>query len=133
MANELRCGWRLEKFSLLYDYFAYFDTKEYLADNVFIKHEVKVRFMQEYAHEDTEHLVILCKCRKKDSVAFCAALEGLPDKMLICGHRDYLEFCKDIKTKAEDGLKQIRRKGGAGSGTVDTAEQAKQESTESVS
>lgn len=133
MANELRCGWRLEKFSLLYDYFTYFDTKEYLADNVFIKHEVRVRFMQEYAHGDTEYLVILCKCRKKDSAAFCAALEELPDKMLICGHRDYLEFCKDIKAKANEGLKQIRQERGTDHEPVGTNGEAKQESTERIS
>ena len=45
MANELRCGWSLEKFSLLYDYYAYFDTKEYLADSLFIKHKVRVHYM----------------------------------------------------------------------------------------
>lgn len=26
------CGWSLEKFSLFYDYYAYFDTRDYLAD-----------------------------------------------------------------------------------------------------
>lgn len=99
MANELRCGWSLEKFSLLYDYYAYFDTKEYLADSLFIKHKVRVHYMQEYAHENTGYLVIFCKCRKKDSAAFCSALEELPGKMLICGHRDYTQFCQDMKDK----------------------------------
>ena len=109
MANELSCGWSLEKFSLLYDYYAYFDTKDYLADNLFIKHKITVHFMQEYAHDGTEYIVILCKCRKSDSAAFCTALEELPNKMLIYGHRDYMEFCTEIKAKAEEGLMQMRR------------------------
>ena len=46
MANELTCGWYLEKFSLLYDYYAFFDTKDYLADSLFIKHKVHVHFME---------------------------------------------------------------------------------------
>lgn len=133
MANELSCGWSLEKFSLLYDYYAYFDTKDYLADNLFIKHKVTVHFMQEYAHDGTEYIVILCKCRKRDSAAFCAALQELPKKMLICGHRDYMEFCKEIKAKAEEGRKQMRREGGLDHGTTDTAGQAKQESAKGIS
>ena len=55
--------------------------------------------MQEYAHDNTGYLVIFCKCRKKDSAAFCSALEELPGKMLICGHKDYAQFCQDMKEK----------------------------------
>lgn len=133
MANELSCGWSLEKFSLLYDYYAYFDTKDYLADNLFIKHKVRVGFMQEYAHAGTEYIVILCRCRKRDSGAFCTALEELPNKMLICGHRDYPQFCEEIKRKAIEGLKDIRQEGGLSRGTVDTAGQAEQESAKRIS
>ena len=133
MANELLCGWSLEKFSLLYDYYAYFDTKDYLADNLFIKHKVRVGFKQEYAHADTEYIVILCKCRKRDSAEFCAALEELPNKMLICGHRDYTEFCEDIKKKALEGVRQLRQEGGQDHGAINPDGQAKQKSAERVS
>ena len=61
------------------------------------------------------------------------SLEALPNKMLVCGHRDYTEFCEDIKEKALEGLKQLRQEGGLDHGTVDTAEQAKQKSAESIS
>lgn len=117
---------------MLYDYYAYFDTKDYLADNLFIKHEVTVHFMQEYAHDGTEYIVIRCKCRKRDSAAFCTALEEHPNKMLICGHRDYMDFCKEIQAKAEEGRKQMRREGELDHGTMDTAGQAKQESAEGI-
>ena len=132
MANELSCGWSLEKFSLLYDYYAYFDTKDYLADNLFIKHKVTVHFMQEHTQDDTEYIVILCKCRKRGSAAFCTALEELPNKMLICGHKDYMEFCKEIKARTEEGRKQMRREGRLNHGTMDTAGQAKQESAKRI-
>ena len=51
----------------------------------------------------------------------------------ICGHRDYMEFCKKIKAKAEEGRKQMRREGGLDHGTMDSAGQAKQESAEGIS
>ena len=133
MANELSCGWSLEKFSLLYDYYAYFDTKDYLADNSFIKHKVTVHFMQEYAHDGTEYIVILCRCRKRDSAAFCTALEELPNKMLICGHIDYAESCEDIKKKALEGVRKLRQEGGQDSGTINPNGHAKQKSAERVS
>lgn len=89
--------------------------------------------MQEYHHPDTEYIVTLYKCRKKDSERFCAALEELPNKMLICGHPDYIDFCKEAHIKAEEGLEKIRRKGACDHGAVDTFEQTKQESTKGVS
>lgn len=133
MANELSCGWRLEKLSLFYNYYAFIDTPHYLADNLFIKHEVTVHFMQEYHHPEMEYIVILCKCRKRDSERFCAALEELPNKMLICGHPDFIDFCKKAHEKAEEGIKEIRQKGACDHGAMDTAEQAEQKNSKRVS
>lgn len=132
MANELTCGWYLEKFSLLYDYYAFFDTKDYLADSLFIKHKVRVHFMEEYAHPDAEYRVIFCKCRKRDSEAFRAALDELTDKMLICGHRDYPEFSRQMKQKMGADRKQRHKKEREERGAVDTVEKAEQESAERV-
>lgn len=55
----------LQKFSLKYKYFCFFDTKNYLADRLFIKHKVRVWFMQEYEKQGTKFLIIFCKIRKK--------------------------------------------------------------------
>lgn len=132
MTNKLSCGWRLEKFSLFFDYYAFIDTPNYLADNLFIKHEVTVHFMQEYYHPDVEYIVILCKCRKRDSDRFCVALSELPNKMLICGHPDYIDFCKKAHLKAEESLEKKRQKGARNRGAMDTFEQAEQESTKRV-
>lgn len=104
MTNKLTCGWQLEKFSFLFHYYAFFDTGDYLADDLFIKHGVRVDFLKEYRHPDTEYTIIFCKCRKRDSERFRAALEELPNKMLICGHPDYIEFCKEAHMKAEEEI-----------------------------
>lgn len=46
-------------------------------------------------------MIIFCKVRKKDSERFLDALSELPNKMLICGHPDYEEYCDDIIGRIE--------------------------------
>lgn len=41
--NEF-CCWTIEKFSFFHNYFAIIDTADYLADQLFIKHQVRVGF-----------------------------------------------------------------------------------------
>ena len=38
------CCWTIEKFSFFHNYFAIIDTADYLADQLFIKHQVRVVF-----------------------------------------------------------------------------------------
>ena len=82
--NE-NCCWTIEKFSLFYSYFAIIDTADYLADQLFIKHKVRVGFGPEFVCPDAPYRVIMCKCRKRDVDAFLAAIRELPNKMLLCG------------------------------------------------
>ena len=89
------CCWTIEKFSFFHNYFAIIDTADYLADQLFIKHQVRVGFGPEFVCPDAPYRVIMCKCRKRDVDAFLAAIRELPNKMLLCGHPDYLTFCED--------------------------------------
>ena len=102
--------WNLRKVSLFYSYFAYVDMEEYYADSLFIKHEVKVRFMREYLNPDSPYIVIFCKVRKRDSQRFLDALAQLPNKMLLCGHLDYQSFCIELSKKMKSEIK-TRREG----------------------
>lgn len=81
--------WTIEKFSLRYDYFMFFDTAPYLADQLFIRHQVRVWFDEEYARDGSPYLAILCHVRKKDVPKFLEALEDLKRSMMICGYPDY--------------------------------------------
>ena len=56
----------IERFSLLNAYYAYMDTDAYLADQLFIKHQVRVHFREEYARDDSPYRVIFCHVRKRD-------------------------------------------------------------------
>jgi len=105
---DISCGWSLERFSLFYDHFAFVDTKDYLADGLFIKHKVPVVFGDEFARSDSSYLVIFCKCRKKYTNALMAALQELPNKMMICGFSDYPQFCEKLKADFEEAHKRMK-------------------------
>ena len=81
--------WTIEKFSFRYDFFMFFDTTPYLADQLFIRHQVRVWFDSEYAKEGSPYLAIFCHVRKKDVPKFLAALEDLKKSMMLCGHPNY--------------------------------------------
>lgn len=93
---DLSNGWLLKRFSLLNSYFAYFDTEDYLADSLLIKHQVRTQFLQEYVRNDSSYRVIFARCPKKKIDRVTAALHELTDKMLICGHSDYPDCCKNL-------------------------------------
>lgn len=87
----------LKKFSLFFRHYAFVDTKEYLADQLFIQEKVRVHFGQEAHRTDSKYCIIFCKIKKSDEKAFLTALQKLPSKMLLCGHTDYLDFCREFQ------------------------------------
>ena len=82
--------WTIERASLWYAYFLFFDTTSHLADQLFIRHKVRAQFESEYAREGSPYRAILCRVRKRDVPEFLAAVEELKKKMLLCGHLDYV-------------------------------------------
>ena len=99
--------WTIEKFSFFRLYFAIIDCDEYLADNLFIKHRVTVRFGPEYQQPDNKYRIIFCSIRKRDEQAFLQAMEELPNKMILCGYPDYPAFCKKLR-RSMDKAKEER-------------------------
>lgn len=93
--------WKIKRFSLYFFYYAFIDTEEYMADQLFIRERVRVWFGHEYVKPGSPYYAIFCKCRKKDAAAFERAMEALPSKMLLFGHRDYIPYCKNLKGKLE--------------------------------
>ena len=126
--NECGC-WPIERFSFRYQYFTLIDTADHLADQLFIKHKVRVWFGEEYSRADTPFRMIVCRCRKRDVVAFMMAISELTNKMLLCGHLDYPAFCEGLKQKIIDS----RNTGGDHNETACTAEKAEQESAKRAS
>ena len=81
----------IDRLSLFYNYFAFLDTDAYLADQLFIKHQVRVHF---------------CHVRKRDRARFQAALEELPKKMMLLGYIDYLDVCRALWGECQQQRKE---------------------------
>ena len=86
----------LEKMSIRYKYFCFIDTKEYLADALFIKNRVRVWFQKEAHKSNTDFIVVFCKVKKCDTKKFLETLEELKKKMILLGHSGYQNFCKEF-------------------------------------
>ena len=104
---------KIRKWSLRYEYYAFVDTADYLADQLFIKKQVRVRFGKEMQHPLEKYKVIFCKVLKEDSERFLEALAELSNKMILCGHQDYEQFCDEITQLMEKGVTEMRGKRGA--------------------
>lgn len=77
-------------------HFLYIDSGEHLADRLFAKHQIRVKFTREYIHNRTNYRVIFCKIPPKDVPKFEQAMAELTNNMLLLGHNDYLDFCQDL-------------------------------------
>ena len=108
----------LHKFSLFNTYFAFLDTEDYLADGLFIKHQVRVYFGDEFVDPGNPYRIIFCHVRKWDKERFCAAMRELPNKMLLCGNTDYLSACVNIWERMLK-VKQERRASDAEDGAAE--------------
>ena len=98
----------IDRLSLFYNYFAFLDTDAYLADQLFVKHQARVHFREEYVRGDSPYRVIFCHVRKRDRARFQAALEELPKKMMLLGYIDYLDVCRALWGECQ----QQRKRGG---------------------
>ena len=92
---------QIRKISFRYDYFIFFDVPSYLADQLFIRHQVRVWFGSAFTREDSPYVGIFCHVRKCDKDRFLAALEDLKKSMLICGHTDYEEAISNFLDQLE--------------------------------
>lgn len=108
------CCWVLQA-SLFHANFAIIDTAEYLADMLFVRHRVRVRYGKEFTLGNSPYRVIVCSCKKKDVPRFLDAIRELPNKMLLCGYPDYLNFCTELC----DQLLAAAAKGGEEQGAED--------------
>ena len=98
--------WKLKDFRPFSALYAYIDHEDYLADGLFIQEQIQVRFSQEMAKVGTPYHVVFGKVRKKECERFEKVLEKLPDKMLLCGHTDYMDICKEITEVIRDGMEE---------------------------
>lgn len=112
---------RLKKFSLRFVYFAYVDVTELLADGLFIRHQVRVEFGPEFYNSREKYHIIVCRVKKRDVDRFLSAVEELPNKMLLFGHTDYIDYCNHIWDELLD-----KQKGRGSDAEISPAQKAEQ-------
>lgn len=77
-----------------YKQYMYVDCKNYLADDLFIKNKITVKFEGDFTKDDSDYIFVYCKVKKKDHDKFIKTLGELKNKMLIMEYSDYESFCE---------------------------------------
>ena len=76
--------------------FGFFDVENHLADSLFIKQKLPVRFLQEWVSPKTEYRFIVCSVKKNDQEKFQNAMLEIENKMILCGHPNYIEDVQNL-------------------------------------
>ena len=102
--------WKMSDFSIFSVPYAYVDHSSYLADQLFVQNKVTMKFKGEMTKKGSPYCIVFCKVLKKDAERFEEAMGKLKDKMLLLGHKDYLEVCSEIAKMIEEGTKARKRR-----------------------
>lgn len=89
----------LGDFSLFSRQFAFVDSEDCLAAPLFDAQGVRLHAVRWYQREGCSYIFVVCKVRKLDTGRFLEALSKLPNKMLLCGHPDYIDFCHELRAE----------------------------------
>lgn len=90
---------KIEKKSLLFNYYAYIDTEEFLADSVFIQEKLIVFFGKIGRIQGSQYVVVLCKVWKWDAEKFIHTMEKFRNKLLLLGHDECVNFFEELGIK----------------------------------
>jgi len=88
-------------FRLKYAYIDLNTDRDYVADSLFYKRNIHVRFIDEMVRDGDKYRIIFCKIQKKYKKAFEEALEEIRTKMSLLGHNDYDEYCDRLMAELE--------------------------------
>ena len=84
------------KINLKYMYFDLNVNSGYLADSLFYKRKIPVKFKDEMVREGDKYRAIFCAVHRKYQKDFEEALEELKMKMCLFGNNDYDEYCENV-------------------------------------
>ena len=92
------------RFNIGYMYFDLNVDEGQVADSLFYKRNIPIKFGDEFAKENDKYKAIFCKIKRKYMKDFEEALEELKNKMDLLGHLDYEEYCMNIINSINEGL-----------------------------
>lgn len=90
---------RIKKNSLLFNYYAYIDTEDFFADDIFDQEKLRVFLGKVGTKKGSQYLLVLCKVWKWDDEKFGYAMEKFYKKMLLLGHGECVKFFDEIGVK----------------------------------
>ena len=88
----------------LYCRYAYIDLGDHLADSLFRRQNISVKFEQEFSNKVSPYRLVICKVLPWHREGFLKALGQLPNKMNLLGFNDYQDFCREYLDETENWL-----------------------------
>ena len=86
-----------------YAEYAFFDLPEYKADHIFIQHKLSVKSLKDLGRAGYDYFIIICRVKSEDAELFEQCMAELRNVMLVCGRRDYDDFCAEMGAMIEKG------------------------------
>ncbi len=96
----------ITKSPALYCRYAYFDLQDHLADSLFARQNVTVKYEQEFVNPINPYRLVICKVLPWHRDGFLRALGELPNKMNLLGFNDYQDFCRDYLDYSETWMQE---------------------------
>lgn len=86
-----------------YAEYAYFDLPEYKADHIFVKNQLRIKILNELGRAGYDYYIVVCRVKREDAELFEKCMAELRNAMLVCGRRDYDDFCAEMGSMIEKG------------------------------
>lgn len=88
----------------LYCRYAFIDLEEHLADSLFARWNVPVKYEREFANRENPYRLVICRFLPWHLEGFLKAMAHLPGKMNLLGYADYQDFCRECLVPSESWL-----------------------------
>ena len=104
MKTEQKNWFNLTVPPALYCRYAYIDLEDHLADSLFARQNVAVKYEQEFVNPINPYRLVICKVLPWQRDGFLKALSELPNKMNLLGFNDYQGFCRKYLDYSENWM-----------------------------
>ena len=84
--------------------YAFIDLHEHLADSLFARYGVTVKYEREFANEVNPYRLMICRVLPWHRKGFLKAMSQLPNKMNLLGYNDYQAFCREYLDYSENWM-----------------------------
>ncbi len=104
MKTEQKNWFNLTVSPALYCRYAYIDLEDHLAESLFERQHVSVKYEQEFVNPINSYRLVICRVLPWHREGFLKALSQLPNKMNLLGFNDYQDFCREYLDYSENWM-----------------------------